>query len=158
MSGTGPRPWLAGLLALIYPGLGHVYVRAWGRALLWFALAIATTLFVVPEEVAETTKPFADPMAASEAIVAQTPTLGVVSILLVIAFSMIDAYLMARRAGDTTTSEDTTAETDTTHTCPECGREVDPELSFCHWCSTELPDDAESEMKSRGSSILDRLR
>lgn len=157
MSGTGPRPWLAGLLALIYPGLGHVYVRAWGRALLWFALSIATTLFVVPDGVAETANPFADPMAASEAIVAQTPTLGVVSILLVVAFSMVDAYLTARRAGDSTTSEESTAEPSAPQTCPECGREVDSELSFCHWCSAELPEEENSEKTSRSGSILDRL-
>jgi len=158
MSGTGPRPWLAGLLALIYPGLGHVYVRAWGRALLWFALSIATTLFVVPEGVAETANPIADPMAASEAIVAQTPTLGVVSILLVVAFSTVDAYLTARRIGDSATSEESTAESSAPQTCPECGREVDPELSFCHWCSAELSEEENAKKTSRSASILDRLR
>ncbi len=159
MSGTGPRPWLAGLLALIYPGLGHVYVRSWGRALLWFALSIATTLFVVPDEVAETADPIANPMAASEAIVSQTPTLGVVSILLVIAFSMVDAYLTARRAGESTAADEETApsESETPQTCPECGREVDPDLSFCHWCSAELPEN-EDESSSGGGSIVDRLR
>lgn len=33
---SGKRLWLASALAVIYPGLGHVYLREWLRALLWF--------------------------------------------------------------------------------------------------------------------------
>ncbi len=97
MSGTGPRPWLAGLLALVYPGLGHVYIRAWGRALLWFVLTVGTTIFVVPEGILTEVDPLANPMGASEAISTATPTMGMISILMVVGFSVVDAYLTARR-------------------------------------------------------------
>ena len=39
---------IAILFALIYPGLGHVYLKSWIRAVTWFLLAIATTILVVP--------------------------------------------------------------------------------------------------------------
>ncbi len=131
MAQTGPRPWIATVLALLYPGLGHVYIRSWGRAILWFALTVGTTMFIVPEQVFESVDPIADPFAVSQAIVAETPTLGLVSIFLVIGFSTVDAYLTARRMNDETASTQT-------HTCPECGRQIDEDLSFCPWCATEL--------------------
>ena len=43
------RPWLAAVLTVLIPGLGHLYLRLWGRALLWFVIVIGSVLVLVPE-------------------------------------------------------------------------------------------------------------
>jgi hypothetical protein len=42
------RPWLAVVLTLVVPGLGHAYLRLWGRAVLWFVLVLGTVITLVP--------------------------------------------------------------------------------------------------------------
>ncbi|WP_277505579.1 zinc ribbon domain-containing protein [Haladaptatus sp. DYSN1] len=124
------RPWLAALLAFIYPGLGHVYIREWLRALLWFGLMIATASFVIPEQAVQTADLSLSALSrASE----QLPLEAALSVLFITALSMIDAYRLAA-----TKNQEVKAVVEGTR-CPNCGRDVDPELGFCHWCTTELP-------------------
>lgn len=132
---TGPkRPWLAGLLALVVTGLGHVYLRRWLRGFGWFTATFAAILLLVPPEVVEalnTGAPISNPVDAMAPVV-------------VVVASAVDAYLLARQtrtnarlraangqmAGGTGDSE--------AATCPACGKELDADLDFCPWCSTEL--------------------
>lgn len=135
---TGRRPWLASLLALLYPGAGHAYLREWGRALLWFILTMGAAVLVVPADAIEQTGPVTDPasfIAATRAIQEATPLFGTISIFVIIGFSVVDAYMLAREAKETTNTETSTDELDT---CPECGKPLDEDLSFCHWCTTEF--------------------
>lgn len=121
------RPWLAALLAALATGLGHLYLRRWRRAVGWLVvLLVATVLFVEPATV--------DALAAGGSV----DPLAVAPILLVGSGSVVDAYLLAhvhnRVAHPTRASAEGLAE------CPNCGREVEADLEFCHWCTAEFDD------------------
>lgn len=143
---TRPRPWLAVVLALVYPGLGHVYVRAWGRALLWSGLAIGTALFAIPPEAAEDVGAITNVdslVAFGEVVRTEISTLGAVTIITVIVFSVADAYVIARETGRGPGRDGVDGEGTAVRECPTCGRELDEELDFCHWCTARLDADDE---------------
>jgi hypothetical protein len=125
------RPWLAVVLTAIVPGLGHAYLRLWGRALLWIALTALGVVFMVPLDVL-------GELTSAEALVevwSSLPPAAIVAVVSIIGFCGLDAYLMAQRinhfAGD---------DADQPARCPSCGKEIDGDLDFCHWCTTELDD------------------
>lgn len=124
MSARARRPWLAVLLAFVYPGLGHVYLREWGRALLWFGLAIGALLLLVPS-------PASDPPTGLDAILAGEglPLAAVLALATITGFSMLDAYRLAVGQRGVDGSR-----------CPSCGRELDGSLEFCHWCTERLDE------------------
>ncbi|WP_297889351.1 zinc ribbon domain-containing protein [uncultured Halorubrum sp.] len=80
------RPWLAALLALVVSGLGHAYLRRWARAFGWYVAVTATVFVFVPESAITAafagTPPAVDEVAPAAAVVAA---------------SVIDAYVLARR-------------------------------------------------------------
>jgi len=125
---TGKRPWLAALLSVLYPGLGHVYLRLWGRALLWFLSIVTATALLVPPEVYPSTLSVSAAMEAAQAL----PLTVSLTILLMTGLNVLDAYMMAKQSGEES------SEGDGTGTCPNCGKEVDEDLDFCQWCTTEL--------------------
>ncbi|PSP20080.1 zinc ribbon domain-containing protein [Halobacteriales archaeon QH_10_67_13] len=126
------RPWLAAALAVLYPGLGHVYLRLWGRAVGWFVAIVAAGLVLVPDEaVPESISP-ETVLEASRAL----PLEVSLAILGLSVLSVVDAYWMAGRLNDRQASEGVTE-------CPECGEEVDEELEFCQWCTTRLEEGSE---------------
>ncbi|MEF8773901.1 MAG: zinc ribbon domain-containing protein [Halobacteriales archaeon] len=127
------RPWLAALLALLYPGLGHLYVRAWLRALLWFGLIMSAVVVLVPDVSAG-----GGPMAAAEAAWDATQALPMRTQALLsgmVILEAFDAFVLARR-----TRPAEAEETDPAGTCPNCGRDLDEDLDFCPWCSTRLEE------------------
>jgi hypothetical protein len=130
---SGKRPWLAAVLAVLYPGLGHVYLRLWGRAVGWFLAIIAAGLALVPDDaVPESISP-ETVLEASRAL----PLEVSLAILGISVLSVADAYWMASRLNDQrATGEDVSK-------CPECGREVDDELEFCKWCTAQLDSPSE---------------
>lgn len=121
------RPWLAAVLAALATGLGHLYLRRWRRALLWLGVLFITTVL------------FVDPAAINGlATGGATDPLSIAAIVIVGGLSVVDAYLLAHvhnRVAHLIESRDGRL----TH-CPDCGREVDPDLDFCHWCTTEIGD------------------
>lgn len=117
------RAILAALLALLYPGLGHAYLRAWGRALLWFGAVIVTGVVLVPTEVFTAIGGFGDIPGA----VGSVPVEAAMGIGLVAMFNVADAYWTAKRIYITADEL----------RCPSCGRSLDEDISFCHWCTTE---------------------
>ncbi|MFT4923731.1 MAG: hypothetical protein ACI8XM_002962 [Haloarculaceae archaeon] len=130
------RPWLAVLLAILYPGLGHIYLRKWGRALLWFALIVTSALFLVPGD-AEPTALSADAiLTAAEAI----PTEVSLLILGLSFLSVFDAYMMANRVNEMARPTVDSAGEVQVESCPSCGKDLDEELEFCPWCSHQLVD------------------
>ncbi|SEN25294.1 hypothetical protein SAMN05216388_1002162 [Halorientalis persicus] len=127
------RPLLAAVLGLVYPGLGHVYLREWARALLWFGLIILTGSLMIPDGVYPTTLTVDSLMQMSRAM----PLRAVIALSAVTGMNMVDAYILASRNNETSQRV-----ADGTQ-CPSCGREVDPDLEFCHWCTTELNGEPE---------------
>lgn len=124
MADTHKRPWIAALLAIVYPGLGHVYLRSWQRGLLWFGAVVLTAIVFIPATIFEGVGTVADAVAATGAI----PIEATIAISLVTLFNVIDAYLTAKRSN---------AAVGERH-CEQCGRVVDEDLSFCYWCTAEL--------------------
>ncbi|AGN00201.1 hypothetical protein L593_01240 [Salinarchaeum sp. Harcht-Bsk1] len=134
-----PRPWLAALLAFLYPGLGHLYLREWARSLLWFVLGVGTVALALPEN-AVSEASVTDPnsiVTASETMTAEASTVGLLVVVTVFAFSIADAYTIARGARARRVRE---AAGETTPDCPVCGHELDEDLDFCHWCTTRLDE------------------
>lgn len=121
---TRKRPWLAAVLAVIYPGLGHIYLRSWFRAILWFGAVLLTATVFIPNEVVDNIASVGDLILAAESV----PLEAALALLAVATFNVIDAYWIAKR---------TNSLVDNVH-CPHCGRVVDEDLAFCHWCTIEF--------------------
>lgn len=152
------RPWLAAVLAFVAAGLGHAYLREWRRAALWFATILASgVVFAVL---------FGDP-TSEEAL---TEPSVLLPLLVTYVFSAIDAYAVASRLNDEREADVAAeraseamarAEDDVAapvESCPHCGRDVDPELDFCTWCTEPLPnrqgDAAEEDDHGTGTTRL----
>ena len=117
------------MLAVVYPGLGHVYLRSWLRALLWIWMAVLAAVLFVPDALFSGVTS----LDGLRAAVAALPIEAAAALLLVTAFNVVDAYWQAVRAGQWADGL----------RCPSCGRAIDElDLSFCHWCSEPLPDEA----------------
>lgn len=126
------RPWLAAVLSLVVTGLGHAYLRQWLRAVAWFVLAVAMGYLYLPT--GALSSPF-------DVTFSEVAPVAVIALL-----ASVDAYLQARRhnfeVGVTGAER-----------CPHCGRQLDADLTFCHWC-TEPVRDPGSEA-NRGTSSGD---
>ncbi|WP_435095945.1 DUF7575 domain-containing protein [Halorubrum sp. N11] len=173
------RPLLAALLAMVLPGLGHLTLRRWGRALLWHLTIVGggVALFALYDVPVGST---VSPTEAAETAAA-LPTDVTLPIAILYVLSAVDAYLVGRadiaerrradataeairrraasddgeasseRPGDssgansppaTPTATGSTAESDDKPPeveCPNCGKETDADLDFCHWCTEPLP-------------------
>ncbi|SFR36646.1 DUF7575 domain-containing protein [Halorubrum sodomense] len=160
------RPVLAALLALVLPGLGHLSLRRWGRALLWHLTIVGGGVALFALYDVEPVNPLTDPAAVSAAV----PTDVAVPIALLSALSALDAYLVGRADAAARERADAAAEAMRRRaasadgddglgtvrgppnatpadedggsldvTCPNCGKEADAELDFCHWCTEPLP-------------------
>jgi len=133
---TTKRPWLAVLLAFLYPGLGHIYLREWLRALVWFFLVVTGSTLLIPASAVPQTLSINAFMTAAEAI----PPENGLALISITFFSMADAYWVAKRRNQVSMVEERT-------TCPNCGKDLDDDLEFCHWCTERVrtPDhDAEN--------------
>lgn len=118
-----PRPGVAALLALLYPGMGHVYLRRWGRALLWFTLWFLAVTLTVPGSLFEGVETADGVLRAVQSL----PPSTYLALLGVTVGSVGDAYVLARKGPG-----------DDDHQCPACGKELDEDLDFCHWCTQRL--------------------
>jgi hypothetical protein len=152
------RPWLAALLGTLATGLGHFYLRRWRRGLGWFVAAVAASVFFVPPE-------------ATQALLSGEADLAPLAPVLAVGVaSVVDAYVLARNqqrrarstnfrpAGESSEGvggpivgdDDTPSAAaavpgapTTDETCPHCGKELDPELDFCPWCTTRLSGESD---------------
>ena len=125
------RPLVAAMLSFVQPGLGHLYLREWLRAGLWAALWVGSLGLVLSAAGLELSS--AETVAALAgvfALVEGFPNGAVLSMVAVAAFATLDAYRLAARDGHRTAGD--------VGRCPDCGKELDPALDFCHWCTTTL--------------------
>jgi len=119
------RRLVAVLLSLLFPGLGHVYVRRYRRGLGFAVTAVGVVLLLGPP--LPTTGPVLESaLAAWEAASFEAN----VALSAVEFAAMLDVYLLERSSDDAG---------DAGASCPNCGRELDETLSFCPWCAHELP-------------------
>ncbi|WP_416841069.1 zinc ribbon domain-containing protein [Haloferax sp. DFSO52] len=131
---TKVRPWLAAILGLAITGLGHLYLRRWRRAIFWVVLAFSISALFVPTSALEA-------LATGGSI---PPFEQILPVLFVSLASVADAFIIGmRQVNDARldASEDASTDESGGVSCPACGRDVDPELDFCHWCTTRLDDE-----------------
>jgi hypothetical protein len=125
------NPLVAALLGTVVTGLGHLYLRRWLRAIGWLGAAVVTSVLFVPETA----------MSAISSVTLTDP-LSILPIVLISAASALDAYLIAKMKRQTHDARATNAVgatgADESPACPACGKPFDPELEFCHWCTTEF--------------------
>jgi hypothetical protein len=126
------RPWLAVALALVVSGLGHAYLRRWGRALAWYLAVTVSLVLVIPD-------------ATVERLIAgdPPPIADIAPAVLVVAASVIDAYVLALRDNRE----------------QERDRRADPETTSAQFNSgtaTEKPDSGASAGGTKTGTSTDR--
>ena len=142
------RPWVAIVLSVVFPGLGHVYLREWIRTGLWLALLFATAWMVIPPDIIPQETSAEAIMQASRNI----PDEASLLILGLRVLNVVDAYVLARQRNRTADAVESGRQ------CPECGHELDDDdITFCPWCATEIETgtDAESESNAETTSESD---
>ncbi|MFC7044834.1 zinc ribbon domain-containing protein [Halobacteriaceae archaeon GCM10025711] len=118
------------LLSVLAPGLGHLYLRAWLRALAWGTVTVALAVGLLPEPMVS-----AVTTGSSQAVVdALRSGAGwapvVLAALMVRLVGAFDAWLTVRRR----------SHGDLRARCPACSRPLDEDLEFCANCLYE-PDE-----------------
>jgi len=121
------RPWLAALLAILVTGLGHLYLRRWRRAIGWLVAVFVVSWWLVEPAALEA-------LASGESV----DLIEVGPVLLVGLLSVVDAYFVAHAQNKFARSPEPESGEEAVTRCPNCGKEVDPDLDFCQWCSTSL--------------------
>ncbi|GAB7010584.1 DUF7575 domain-containing protein [Halorubrum trueperi] len=160
------RPVLAAVLAMAFPGLGHLVLRRWGRALLWHLTIVGGGVALLALYDVRVDESISAPAEAAEAAAA-LPTDVALPLALLYGLSALDAYLVGRSdvaereradataeairrraasAADDATGAESPAAAVTGEDgetlqveCPACGKETDADLDFCHWCTEPLP-------------------
>jgi hypothetical protein len=133
---------VVGLLgaALGAAGAGHAYLREWRRAVAWFSVVIGVGLVLVSM--------YTDPSTITWQ--SNLPLEVVLPLLVLSVLSALDAYAVARKQGTAADEQAMKSQADAVDidqageevSCPHCGRDVDPELDFCHWCTEPLDRDS----------------
>ncbi len=129
---TRKRPWLAVFLAALGTGFGHLYLRRWARAIGWVVVAVGAVVLLVPEAALE-----------AFALGGEFAWLDIAPLVIVSAVSALDAYQLAVVNNYVVRTHERTA--GAIQSCPECGRPLDDDLEFCHWCSVRLPEVANTD-------------
>lgn len=148
-SGSRKRPWFAVALTMLVPGLGHLYLRLWGRALLWLAMAFLGLGLAAPAGTLPDALAFGaivDTLGAVSpgsvlAFFGSLPPESVVLLSGVLALCIVDVYLMTIRRNAVLERAERIAAGEQPRQCPNCGREVDQDIDFCQWCTTELTEE-----------------
>ncbi|MFC4544244.1 zinc ribbon domain-containing protein [Halosolutus amylolyticus] len=137
--------WLRALaaagLSVVMPGAGHVLIRDWLRALVFSGLFLSAFVILLPTEQLAAAGTVTEGM---DVVTDETSTLSRFVLSFIVLFATIDAAFRAMgfppNAGDAADGP----------TCPECGKELDEDLTFCHWCTTRLErpevDEREDEL------------
>jgi len=133
------------VLGLVYPGLGHVYLRRWLRAVAWFVFAIVTAALVVPPSAFEAfdARGIQGLMDASEGFGLEVT----LSLLAIRILNVADAYFVAVRDAAAKAAAGA-VNGDAVENCPNCGGELDDELDFCSWCTMRFERDGEEGERS----------
>ncbi|MFB6168595.1 MAG: zinc ribbon domain-containing protein [Haloferacaceae archaeon] len=109
-------------------GAGHVYLRRWRRAAAWFSVALGASVVLVFV--------FADPQTVTAD---SLPPEVVAPVAAVLVASVADAYLAGRQGQSSRAAGDDAPD------CPACGRDLDPTLEFCWYCSAPIEGGVEED-------------
>ncbi|MGQ3411737.1 DUF7575 domain-containing protein [Natrinema sp. LN54] len=140
---TWLRALLAAGLSVIMPGAGHVLIRDWLRAAAFAGLFVSASALFLPIDQLTAAGPVTsvdDITAYADIMAAETDAIAQFLLSFIALFAAIDATF--RALGHPAVGADAAEGP----TCPECGKEIDADLEFCHWCTTRLePVDPEAE-------------
>ncbi len=130
------RALAAALLSLLFPGIGHAVIRDWVRALFFaglFIMALALT-FSTDQLSALTSLE-----GATTVLTEDLTRIDQFFLSFLVLFAATDALLRGLGTVGQPSSHDGPS-------CPHCGRELDADLEFCHWCTAKLatPEDDEA--------------
>lgn len=139
---TWLRALLAAGLSVIMPGAGHVLVRDWLRAALFAGLFLSASALFLPIEQLAAAGPITNVdeiTAYADVMSEETDSMTQFLLSFIALFAAIDATFRALGypPGGADTADGPT--------CPECGKEIDEDLAFCHWCTTRLEPEASDE-------------
>ncbi|WIV68708.1 DUF7575 domain-containing protein [Natrialbaceae archaeon AArc-T1-2] len=140
---TWIRALAAAGLSVFLPGAGHALLRDWIRALLFAGLFVSSVVIFFPIAELSAAGSTADAMAVVEA---ETSTVNQLFVTFIVLFAAVDAALRAVNV-----PPGTGGDTDGT-SCPSCGKELDEDLEFCHWCTTRLGGGDENETEEKPAS------
>ncbi|RQG97965.1 zinc ribbon domain-containing protein [Natrarchaeobius chitinivorans] len=138
--------WLRALaaagLSVLLPGAGHALIRDWLRALVFAGLYFSAVVIFLPSvDQVTAVNSVGDSL---DLVSEEIDTMGQFVLSFIVLFAAIDSAF--RALGIPPGSSDESADGPT---CPECGKELDDDLTFCHWCTTRLepvePDEADEE-------------
>ena len=133
---TWIRALAAAGLSVFFPGAGHALIRDWARALLFGGLFVLTLVFFFPLEAMSTAGSVSEATSIFEA---ETSRVNQFVLTFIVLFAAADSAL--RAVGFPPGAD----ESGDGPSCPHCGRELDEDLEFCHWCTTRLEPEAEDE-------------
>lgn len=136
------RPWLAAILGAFATGLGHIYLRRWQRAVGWILATVTTSFLFVSTSTIEAMDALL--MSGSTSVPLTDLLLDLFPLLAVGAVSVLDAYLIAH-----TNNKLLMEKQKGIQRCPQCGKPIDPDVSFCQWCATPKDDNSEAESAER---------
>ena len=143
---TWLRALFAGGLSIFLPGAGHALIRDWLRALVFAGLYFSAVWFFFPISQMVDAASFSEGMDIANT---QTDTMAQFFIMFIALFAAIDATF--RAVGFPPNSSDSSDGP----SCPQCGKELDDDLTFCHWCTTRLepvdPEDDEAPVDAEDS-------
>lgn len=153
MSNGRRRLLVTALVALVgaffgVAGTGHAYLRRWKRSILWLVLTLVTTIVLINQYVA-------DPTSLDPFDTAALPIEVLLPVVVVLAFSVVDAVLLAHFDGPASSASTPSigddaadpAAADGTVSCPHCGKETEADLAFCTWCTESLATIENAETK-----------
>lgn len=136
---TAKRPWVAAVLSVVFPGLGHVYLREWLRTALWISLIFLTVSLLIPPDFVPQEFTYDAMIEATRNLPAEVSG----AILVLRTLNVVDAYVIARRGNQR-------QEVANGSQCPACGHDLDdPTLEFCPWCAAELSGEHDEGTDSR---------
>ena len=123
-------------------GVGHAYLRQWRRSIVWFLLGIGSAVALIFYYVE-------DPAAIEVTDPAAVPIEVTIPLLVIITLSVLDAFFLAislgREQKEELAREEAGEDVQAAPNCPNCRKEVDPELDFCPWCTIEFERPPEEE-------------
>ncbi|MFP8888933.1 zinc ribbon domain-containing protein [Natrialbaceae archaeon A-CW2] len=125
---TMVRVLIAAGLSLLWPGVGHAMIREWIRALFF------SGLFITAMALSFTTEQITAVSSLGELVALFTQeasTIDQIALSFLAVLAATDTLFRGVAASGPSADQDGPA-------CPQCGRPLDEDLEFCHWCTTRL--------------------
>ncbi|MFC3957975.1 zinc ribbon domain-containing protein [Halovivax cerinus] len=141
------RAVVAAGLSLFVPGAGHVLVRDWGRALLFGTLFVTSIVLLFPVEelwaIASADAATATSMSETTAEMMETMEDGTDAIDR-FTLTFLSLFAAVHAGTQALGMTDAPGDGDDVAACPHCGKPLDEDLTFCHWCTTRLEEAGEA--------------